>query len=61
MGTGLGLHISHAVISRHGGRIEVESTMGEGTCFIVTLPAKVAAPSETSGAAEQDPAATART
>ena len=61
MGTGLGLHITHAVISRHGGRIEVESTVGEGTCFIVTLPAKVAAPSEGSGGTDTEPAATART
>jgi signal transduction histidine kinase len=36
-GTGLGLHISHNVIARHGGRIEVESEPGR-TCFIVTLP-----------------------
>jgi signal transduction histidine kinase len=37
-GTGLGLHISHGVIARHGGRIEVESTPGR-TCFAVILPA----------------------
>ncbi len=37
-GTGLGLHISHNVIVRHGGRIDVRSTP-EGTCFEVTLPA----------------------
>jgi signal transduction histidine kinase len=41
VGTGLGLHITHAVVSRHGGRIEVESKPGEGTCFIVTLPPTV--------------------
>jgi two-component system NtrC family sensor kinase len=35
-GTGLGLHISHNAIVRHGGRIEVESEPGR-TCFIVTL------------------------
>lgn len=40
-GTGLGLHISHNVIVRHGGRIEVESLPGR-TCFEVTLPAQVA-------------------
>ena len=39
-GTGLGLHISHNVIARHGGRIEVESS-ADGTCFAVTLPARV--------------------
>ncbi len=37
-GTGLGLSISHGIILRHGGRIEVESQLGEGTCFSVTLP-----------------------
>jgi signal transduction histidine kinase len=37
VGTGLGLHISHTVVTRHGGRIEVQSRPGE-TCFIVTLP-----------------------
>ena len=36
-GTGLGLHISHNVIARHGGRIEVESSAG-GTCFVIVLP-----------------------
>ena len=38
-GTGLGLHISHNVVARHGGRIEVESSPA-GTCFEVTLPAR---------------------
>ena len=36
-GTGLGLHISHGVIARHGGRIDVESEPGR-TRFIVSLP-----------------------
>ena len=36
-GTGLGLHISHNVVGRHGGRIEVRSHPGE-TCFEVVLP-----------------------
>ncbi len=36
-GTGLGLHIAHNVIGRHGGRIEVRSRPGE-TCFEVSLP-----------------------
>ena len=37
-GTGLGLHISHTVVARHGGRIDVDSEPGK-TCFVVTLPA----------------------
>ena len=36
-GTGLGLHISHNVVARHGGRIDVESS-ADGTCFHVVLP-----------------------
>lgn len=37
-GTGLGLAITHRIIQAHGGRIEVESTPGEGTTFSVWLP-----------------------
>jgi signal transduction histidine kinase len=36
-GTGLGLHISHNVVARHGGRISVRSGPSE-TCFEVVLP-----------------------
>ncbi|MCI1189955.1 ATP-binding protein [Hymenobacter sp. DH14] len=39
-GTGLGLSLSHDIITKgHGGTLTVESTEGEGTEFIVTLPA----------------------
>ncbi|MEZ4353772.1 MAG: ATP-binding protein [Myxococcota bacterium] len=37
-GTGLGLMISHQIITDHGGSIEVESTPGEGATFHVRLP-----------------------
>ena len=38
-GTGLGLSMSYDIITKgHGGSIAVESTPGEGTVFIVTLP-----------------------
>jgi signal transduction histidine kinase len=37
-GTGLGLVISKAIAESHGGRINVRSRPGEGTCFRVELP-----------------------
>ncbi len=37
-GSGLGLSIAHWVIQAHGGSITVESQMGQGSTFMVTLP-----------------------
>lgn len=37
-GTGLGLSVSHGIITQMGGEIEVESLAGEGAKFIVALP-----------------------
>lgn len=42
-GTGLGLAVSYGIIERHGGAINVESTLGEGTAFTITLPRAPAA------------------
>ncbi|MDJ0908368.1 MAG: PAS domain S-box protein [Woeseiaceae bacterium] len=38
-GTGQGLSIAHNIIvERHGGRLELESEVGKGTCFVIFLP-----------------------
>jgi signal transduction histidine kinase len=37
-GLGLGLYIVRELVKAHGGRVEVESKLGTGSCFSVFLP-----------------------
>ncbi len=37
-GTGLGLPIARSTIENYGGTLNVESTLGEGSCFIIKIP-----------------------
>ncbi|HRI46524.1 MAG TPA: ATP-binding protein, partial [Ignavibacteriaceae bacterium] len=40
-GTGLGLVLCNEIVQKHGGRIDVESRVGVGTTFSVTLPKQI--------------------
>jgi signal transduction histidine kinase len=39
-GLGLGLSLVRAIVEAHGGQVTVESTPGQGTRFLLTLPPK---------------------
>ena len=38
-GTGLGLSLSYDIVKAHGGEIKVETKEGDGTKFMIVLPA----------------------
>jgi heavy metal sensor kinase len=46
-GAGLGLSIAHWIVARHGGQIQVESAVGQGSVFSMVLPCEASSPSST--------------
>jgi len=56
-GHGLGLATAYAVVAKHGGHISVESKLGEGTVFVIDLPAcraaSAPAPAAVAGGAQE--------
>jgi PAS domain S-box-containing protein len=43
-GTGLGLYLVQEAVAAHGGQVTVQSIVGQGTMFTITLPRRIAAP-----------------
>ena len=44
VGTGIGLSIVEQIVTHHGGRIEVASEPGQGSCFTIVMKARVPVP-----------------
>ena len=40
-GTGLGLAVCYGIVTEHGGRLDVQSALGTGTTFTISLPAVI--------------------
>ena len=52
-GTGLGLFVANQIVEQHGGLIEIESELKQGSCFIIKLP-KVLPEEIKNGISEQE-------
>ena len=53
-GTGLGMAIVKSLVDKMGGTIDIQSTEGEGSSFVVTIPFEIAQPSEMGNAQQEE-------
>ena len=53
-GTGLGLVLVKRIVELHGGRVNVTSEVGVGSCFTILLPCLVDAPISPQGDVQQE-------
>jgi signal transduction histidine kinase len=59
-GTGLGLAVSWGIVKRHGGTIEIESTLGLGSVFMIRLPISTGESAPEAGEASSRPVRSGR-
>ena len=52
-GRGLGLSLAYGIVQKHGGRLDVRSEPGQGTCFRLELPVRQPAPAANPNATGQ--------
>jgi signal transduction histidine kinase len=41
VGTGLGMSITFGIVEKHGGKIDLQSEVGKGTEFVISIPKKI--------------------